>query len=72
MSAPHPCGVIQFEVGVAYMPVPRCDRCTYWHPVTTAYGRCVRSCYPAREPEPLLAEMTTHGSFGCVEHQAKP
>lgn len=62
-----------FKDGVAYMPVPRCDRCKHWKPHT--FGPFPTTI--CAHPEPKFEANTSGGSsigtepdFGCVQWEA--
>jgi hypothetical protein len=53
-----------FEVGVAYMPVPRCDTCKHWRKSDNYYGSCAMD-------DGLGVRTTYAADFGCVLWEAK-
>jgi hypothetical protein len=54
-----------FLPGVAYMPVPHCDRCRFWH----------QSPAPDVDPDGTCDEVSgverAPADFGCVQWKAK-
>lgn len=60
--------------GVAYMPVPRCETCAYWHGGAegsneSSDGR--KTCIePTISPE-QMDEVMTLPDFGCVQWKEK-
>jgi hypothetical protein len=64
---------IPAQPGVAYMPVPRCETCAYWHRFELEdIGRCgVVADPPERQYPRALGTLETKVDFGCVQWKAK-
>ena len=62
-----------FKRDVAYMPVPRCDRCKLWTPRPELdAGRCgLREKSSAKLWPELYDGIITTADFGCVQWEAK-
>ncbi|MCR4375624.1 MAG: hypothetical protein NUW22_12325 [Acidobacteria bacterium] len=73
-----------FQPGVAYMPVPRCDRCKFWkrYPVSLQEDGDDGTCYRPDSDKGAKfyalpcqgaqdADLITDPDFGCVQFEAK-
>jgi hypothetical protein len=62
-----------FEVGVAYMPVPRCETCKHWGPFTDGSG--AKECRKVHALDTKIRaayeELMVADDFGCVQWEAK-
>jgi hypothetical protein len=69
-----------FKPGVAYIPVPRCDRCAHWREfeglwppylVLPLLGDCAQSTSDGSKMSAGSRIIKTQHDFGCVQWKAK-
>lgn len=64
-----------FKLGVAYMPVPRCEDCAHWDRQIIAgrplSGGMCRRAGLANSGVIIDEQMETHKGFGCVSFKEK-
>lgn len=63
------------KVETAYMEVPYCRTCRFWHESYMSEGSKYRMCTASMEQGskqlPGFGGLHTMGDFGCVEHKSR-
>ena len=62
----------QLQKNIAYMPVPRCDQCSYWEENNPNNGTCE---YPYERDAKMYPDLYDHilttSDFGCVAWKSR-
>ena len=63
-----------FKPNVAYMPVPRCDSCKWWHGGADGLNESLdgrKTCTEPTVPGEQMDEFMTLPGFGCARWEGK-